>query len=205
MENNNIIRNYEEAIREIKQAYIYKRYKEELGGRKKEDIFNNYPYFFIVGAGISSKVVKTAGRIIDECKSIYKKSYGEIDTQVKKENCDEYSYWFNKAFPHKEIRRIYLEKLIVGKQIPEEVLKLANILSSKEITNLVVTPNFDKFIYQALNLYGEKNILLSERPENVTKLNINSDSLNILHVHGTYEYYDCCNLKSWLKVVQQVR
>ncbi|WP_133014685.1 SIR2 family protein [Clostridium cuniculi] len=91
---------------------------------------------------------------------------------------------------------MYLERLIVGKQIPEEVLKLANILISKEISNLVVTPNFDKFIYQALNLYGEKNILLSERPENVTKLNINSDSLNILHVHGTYEYYDCCNLKS---------
>lgn len=43
---------------------------------------------------------------------------------------------------------------------------------------------------------GEKNIISVDNPTSVPKLNIDNDAINIVHVHGTYEFYDCCNL-SW--------
>ena len=174
------IKNHEEAIKEIKQAYQFCNTENQ-----------EYPYFFIVGAGISASVVKAARGIIDDCKKIC--GYSALDAEVEKKQ-DEYSVWFSKAFPHKETRRKYLENLIKDKPIPEDAVKLAQILCSNQVTNLVVTPNFDKFIFEALDILGEKNIKVADLPSAIPKIDINSKSINIVHVHGTYEFYDCCNL-----------
>lgn len=176
---------YEKAIVEMKRAYHF--FEEGNNDIK------SYPYFFIVGAGISSQVVKTAGAIIEDCKVICKE---EDDELSEGQQNNQYSDWLQKAFPHKESRRKYLESLIVGQKIPEAAAKLASILKSGKVSNLVITPNFDKFILEALNIFGERNILIADRPESVTRLNINSNYINILHVHGTYEFYDLCNLTS---------
>ncbi|MBS2905222.1 hypothetical protein KFV96_29330, partial [Klebsiella pneumoniae] len=94
----------------------------------------------------------------------------------------QYAYWLEKAFPHKETRKRYIKNLIKDKRIPESAIKLANILLSRKVSNLVVTPNFDTFIYDTLKLFGENNIIISDTCKSAGKLNIESNSLNILHV-----------------------
>lgn len=190
----NIIRDYTEAVHEISKAYYFINNdgSDTLYGR---DIYNKpikqYPYFFIAGAGISSESVKTSAQIISECKSICKESQYNRSENVG----EQYSYWLEKAFPHKETRRRYIENLIKDKRIPESTIKLANILLSRKVSNLVVTTNFDTFIYDTLKLFGENNIIISDTCRSAGKLNIESNSLNILHVYGTYEFYDCGNKK----------
>ena len=190
----NIIRNYREAVHEISKAYYF------INDDESDTVYNNelynksvkqYPYFFIAGAGISAECVKTAMQITAECKRICRENQHSIRGNME----EQYSYWMEKAFPHKETRKRYIENLLKDKKIPESVIKLANILQSRKVSNLVVTPNFDTFIYDALNLFGENDILIADTSNSAGKLNIESNSLNILHVYGTYEFYDCCSIQ----------
>lgn len=185
----NVIRDYKEAVNEISKAYYFIN-SNELNVKYEYEFYNKsikqYPYFFITGAGISAESVKTASEIVSECKKIC----GEDQLSISGNIEEQYLYWLEKAFPHKETRKRYLENLVKNKKIPESVVKLANILISRKVSNLVVTPNFDTFIYQALKLFGETDILLADTSQSAGKLNIESNSLNILHVYGTYEFYD---------------
>lgn len=190
----NVIRNYGEAVHEIWKAYYFIN-NDEYDSDDRREFYNKsvkqYPYFFIAGAGISAESVKTAMQITSECKRICRESqYGGIGNME-----EQYLYWLEKAFPHKETRKRYLENLLKDKKIPESVIKLANILQSRKVSNLVVTPNFDTFIYDALKLFGENDIIIADMSKSAGKLNIESNSLNILHVYGTYEFYDCCSIQ----------
>ena len=190
----NIIRNYKEAVYEISKAYYF------INNDESDTVYNNelynkytkqYPYFFIAGAGISAESVKTAMQITAECKRICRENQYSRSGNME----DQYSYWMEKAFPHKETRKRYIENLLKNKKIPESVIKLANILQSRKVSNLVVTTNFDTFIYDTLKLFGENDILLADMSNSAGKLNIESNSLNILHVYGTYEFYDYCSIQ----------
>ncbi len=182
--NDNIIRDYEKAVHEISKAYYF--INEDVSENIKQ-----YPYFFIAGAGISAESVKTADQIIEECRSICSdKFYADTEESIK----NQYIYWIKNAFPHKETRKKYIKNMLNGKKIPESAVKLANILLSRKVANLLVTPNFDTFVYDALKMFGEKNLLVAEMSESAEKLNIRSKNLNIMHVYGTYEFYDCCSL-----------
>ncbi|MGZ7109077.1 MAG: SIR2 family protein, partial [Methanobacterium sp.] len=175
-------RNLQDAVLEIKQACE----------------FNNYPFFFIVGAGISTPSVPLAGEIINECKSIARK-YGIDQTKNSSGNMDEYSYWFEKALPHRKSRQEYLSKLIKNKSVTPANLRLAQILSDRKIGNLVITPNFDDFLSRALHLFG-CNHIVSDHPQVLGKIDEeNNDLIQIVHVHGTYLFYDCCNLGTEIK------
>ncbi|MGG7145195.1 hypothetical protein ACQPVA_00250 [Clostridium butyricum] len=190
----NIIRDYKEAVHEISKAYYFIN-NDESDAVYGQDVYNKsikqYPYFFIAGAGISSESVKTSAQITAECKRICKENQYNRSRNVE----EQYSYWLEKAFPHKETRKRYIKNLIKDKRIPESAIKLANILLSRKVSNLVVTPNFDTFIYDTLKLFGENNIIISDTCKSAGKLNIESNSLNILHVYGTYEFYDCVSQK----------
>ncbi len=190
----NVIRNYREAVHEIWKAYYFINNDEYDSYDRRESYTKSakqYPYFFIAGAGISAESVKTAAQITSECKRICREGqYGGSGNME-----EQYLYWLEKAFPHKETRKRYLENLLKDKKIPESVIKLANILQSRKVSNLVVTPNFDTFIYDALKLFGENDILIADMSKSAGKLNIESNSLNILHVYGTYEFYDCCSIQ----------
>lgn len=61
----NLTRDIENSVNEIKKAYYI---EDEL------------PYFFIVGAGISSPQVKLASQIVDDCKKCVRK----IQRKIKK-------------------------------------------------------------------------------------------------------------------------
>ena len=186
----NIIRGYKNAIHEISKAYYFVD-RDMLNFKYKSNnkAIIEYPYFFIAGSGISNESVKSTSEIISECKKIC----GEGDLNIEEYRADQYSYWVKKAFPHRETRRRYIESLVKNKKIPESVMKLANILISRKVSNLVVTPNFDPFIYESLKMFGESDILLSDNNMSINKLDIESNNLNVLHVHGTYEFYDLFN------------
>lgn len=158
----NIIRNYREAVHEISKAYYF------INNDESDTVYNNelynksvkqYPYFFIAGAGISAECVKTAMQIIAECKRICRENQYSRSGNME----EQYSYWMEKAFPHKETRKRYIENLLKDKKIPESVIKFANILQSRKVSNLVVTPNFDTFIYDTLKLLGENDILIADK------------------------------------------
>lgn len=73
---------------------------------------------------------------------------------------------------------------------------LAQILNNKKIATTVITPNFDNHLVKSLNLLGNYDVFSANNVLDNIALNKNSKTLQIMHVHGTYEFYDCCNLEN---------
>jgi hypothetical protein len=106
----------------------------------------------------------------------------------------EYSSWFQKAFHSPADRQWYLRRLIENQVVSQANLRLAHLLLSKKLSNLVITTNFDDFISRSLTIFGEPYIVC-DHPETIQRIDPESDDLQIVHVHGTYWFYDCCNLE----------
>jgi hypothetical protein len=102
------------------------------------------------------------------------------------------------AFPQAEQRRKYLQEKVQGKNISPATLRLAHLLQDGRIARTVVTPNFDDFLTRALTLFGVPHIIC-DHPHTVRRLATQSETRQILNVHGTYWFYDCCNLKGEIK------
>src|SRR5437588_7310619 len=148
------------------------------------------PYFFLVGAGISKPPVKLASEIVDDCREVAKKYKRDIEP-TDKSLVNAYSYWFSRAYPGLNLRRSYLETLIRDKNISQANFRLAHLLLEKKITNLVVTTNFDDFLLRALTLFGKQPIVC-DHPQTVERIVLSEfDDIQIIHVHGTYWFYDC--------------
>jgi tetratricopeptide (TPR) repeat protein len=151
-------------------------------------------YFFLVGAGISYPPVDLAPAIEDACRVTAHK-YKRTDEPSSKLPIDTYSHWFDKAYPQPSQRQKYLRDLIKDKNISQANFRLAHLLLKKKITNLVVTPNFDDFLLRALTLFGKQPIVC-DHPAMVERVILSHmDEIQIVHVHGTYSFYDCCNLR----------
>jgi tetratricopeptide (TPR) repeat protein len=152
------------------------------------------PFFFILGAGISAPTIPLASEIESECKAIAALHGRTVEPKIKTQ-IESYSHWFGLAFPNAEQRQQYLRKKIQGKLISPAVFRLAHLLMNRCTGNLVVTPNFDDFLSRALTLFGEQHIVC-DHPSTIGRISIESDDIQIIHVHGTYWFYDCCNLKA---------
>ncbi|MBI4490118.1 MAG: SIR2 family protein [Deltaproteobacteria bacterium] len=146
-----------------------------------------------MGAGISHPPIPLAWEIEEKCKAIAKQ-YGRTEQPPGLSPLDAYSHWFAKALPNPIQRQRYLRKLIEGKPISQANLRLAHLLLEETITNVVVTTNFDDFIAKALTLFGRSPIVC-DHPLTVERIDPEQDDLQIIHVHGTYWFYDCCNLR----------
>jgi hypothetical protein len=59
---------------------------------------------------------------------------------------------------------------------------------------LVVTTNFDDFLSRALILFGKHHIIC-DHPRTLERFDLESEDIQIIHIHGSYWFYDCCNLK----------
>ena len=156
----------------------------------KEDVS---PFFFLVGAGISHPPIPLASDIIEHCKVTAGK-YGKIKPPLEKQSIDEYSHWFQQAYPQPIQRQNYLRNLIEGKAISAANFRLAHLMLEKTITNIVVTTNFDDFLSQALTLFGKQHIVC-DHPNTVERIDTEQKDIQIIHVHGTHWFYDCCNLQ----------
>src|ERR1035437_2167860 len=150
------------------------------------------PFFFMVGAGISSPPVPLASAIVEELKS-------QADQEAlaqgppESEPLKAYSWWFEQCFPQPQQRQEYLRSLIDKKPISQANFRLAHLLLNQPITNLVVTTNFDDFLSRALSLFGEQHVTC-DHPATTARIDPEKKELQIVHVHGSYWFYDCCNL-----------
>ena len=153
------------------------------------------PFFFLVGGGISFPPIPLASEIVEHCKDKVAKECTRTTEPPGKqpERIDIYSHWFDQAYPQPSDRQEYLRELIEGKPVSHANLYLAHLLLEKTITNLVVTPNFDDFLSRALTLFGKPHIVC-DHPGTVGRIHPDHDDIQIIHVHGTYWFYDCCNL-----------
>ncbi|MCU0585575.1 MAG: caspase family protein [Desulfobacterales bacterium] len=170
------------AVMEIRQAC------DELS-----ESAHRSPFFFIVGAGISHPPVPLAASVIAHCREVAT-HYQRAIPPAAGQALDEYSHWFGLAYPGARQRQQYLRSLIEKKPLSLASLRLAHLLSSHKLTNLVVTTNFDDFIARALRLFGEEPAVC-DHPRTVGRIDRERADIQILHVHGSYLFYDCANLR----------
>ena len=196
------IYNLKEAIKQI---------WETVKISEEEGEFVYYPYLFIVGAGISVPEILPASGIVHECKEKVKELCEEDDFKAICERAKRltansaayYSFWFEQAYKNKIHRQQYLKKIINDARISTSNLLLAQILNSKKIATTVVTPNFDNQLMKSLNLLGNYNVFSANNMMDNDALISNSKEIQIMHVHGTYEFYDCCNLEHEITKIAQ--
>ncbi len=174
------------AVAEIKDACDFNIKKEKRS-----------PFFFLVGAGISYPPVPLSAQIIEHCQA-HASRHGPIDEPTNLSSMARYSFWFERAYRQPEHRRDYLSSLINGKQISRANFRLAHLLLGEDghtpVTDLVVTPNFDDFLARALRIFGKSHIVC-DHPATTTRLAaVEPGELKILHVHGTFSFYDAKNL-----------
>ncbi|HLG16872.1 MAG TPA: tetratricopeptide repeat protein [Blastocatellia bacterium] len=173
--------NLKRAVTEIKQAC------DGVKGSQRT------PFFFIVGAGISHPSVPLAPDLVKDF-SKTAGDYGKTNEPQSKRDVDNYAHWFEQAHPQRIDRQQYLHDLIKDRPISHANLRLAHLLLTKRITNLVVTPNFDDFLTRSLHLFGMQHVVC-DHPNTVERVDHErQDTIQIVHVHGTYWFYDCCNL-----------
>lgn len=172
------------------------------------------PYIYIVGAGISAPEILTANGIIEHCQKKIRELYASDEKEVSRifeeaetyavNSTKYYSYWFGQAYKNKKHRQQYLKDIIERARISSSNLLLAQILNSKEIATTVITTNFDNQLVKSLNLLGNYDVFSANNVLDNIALDKNSKSIQILHAHGTYEFYDCCNLENEIiKVAHQ--
>lgn len=164
------------------------------------------PYLFIVGAGISVPEILPASGIVKHCQDKVKELYGDNEEELNSifdkagtltvNSAEYYSYWFGQAYKNKIHRQQYLKSIISKARISTSNLLLAQVLNSRKIATTVITPNFDDQLLKSLNLLGNYNVFSANNVLDNIALSKNSNEIQIMHVHGTYQFYDCCNLKN---------
>jgi hypothetical protein len=148
----------------------------------------------LVGSGLSYPPVPLASSVVGYCKETVRGRGENIEEPKDMNSMASYSFWFNRAFEQPITRQKYLQSLIEGQNISHANFRLAHLLIAKHISNIVVTPNFDDFLARALILFGRQP-LVCDYPEMVTRIDPDEqEKIQIIHVHGTYPYYDCVNL-----------
>lgn len=173
--------NLKQAVTQIKQAC------DGIEESKRS------PFFFVVGAGISYPPVPLASDLVKAFRENAGR-YSDLEEPQGKRSIDEYSHWFEQAYPQRIDRQRFLRELTKAKTISHANLRLAHLLLSRKITNLVVTTNFDDFLTRALHLFGSQQIVC-DHPKTVQRIAVDEQNdIQIVHVHGTYWFYDCCNL-----------
>jgi hypothetical protein len=116
------------------------------------------PFFFIVGAGVSNPPIPLSSEIERKCraKAI---ADGEPDLAPTGDAMKDYSHWFDCAYPHAAERQRYLQDLLRGQPISAANLRLAHILESGRVADIVVTPNFDDLLARGLTLFGKECVV----------------------------------------------
>jgi len=149
------------------------------------------PFFFIAGAGVSNPPIPLAREIEERCKK-EANLYDDTKPPELKTSMDSYSYWMRKAYPTPDELKSFLHGLMEGKPISKANFRLAHLLLDGRLARTVFTPNFDDMLTRSLDIFGERP-LVCDHPLTVDRMWIGSENIQIIHVHGSYRYYDCCN------------
>jgi hypothetical protein len=155
------------------------------------------PFVFVAGAGISYPSVPLAGWITKECEKLARGK--GVNVGPKSDSpIDRYSHWFEKAYPDPTARQEYIQRLVQAKPISPANFRLAHLLI-EGFTNLVITPNFDTFLSRALRIFGHDKFRVCDHPATTARITPELGQTQIVHVHGTFQFYDVVNLKGELE------
>lgn len=147
------------------------------------------PFFLVVGAGISAPSVPLAAEIVRACRAkAAKEPPPSFPTPL-----DEYSYWWEQAFWDPTDRQEYLRGLIEREKVTPANLRIAHLLIAPRIFRTVLTVNFDDFVRRALTLFGREHVVC-DHPLTASRITADSENVQVVHIHGAYYFYDCCNL-----------
>lgn len=152
------------------------------------------PFFFVVGAGVSHPAIPLASEIEAHCKDEARK-IGITREPPSQSQLDLYSHWFAAAYPNPIERQSYIRCLVENVPLSPASLRLAHLLLKKAVSTMVVTPNFDNFVSKALTIFGNSDFRLCDHPETTDRIDPEAEEIQIVHVHGTYWFYDLANLK----------
>jgi tetratricopeptide (TPR) repeat protein len=108
---------------------------------------------------------------------------------------EEYFALIEKAFKDVRIRWEYFKDKVSNKPISVSNILLAQILKSKKISSIVITPNFDDFLSRALSLMDIPHVTI-DNPQVMDRFKLERDEIQIIHTHGTYKFYDICNTQN---------
>jgi tetratricopeptide (TPR) repeat protein len=163
------------------------------GGKLQGKGEDRSPFFFLVGAGVSAGPIKLAREVAAECRD---RVNGNSDSPGPPDSDPQemYSYWVERAFPQPRQQQDYFRQMMEGKPISAATLRLAHILTDSRTPKIIVTPNFDDALSRAVRLFGREPVIC-DHPATTSRINLNSDDIRIIHVHGTYWFYDLVNLK----------
>jgi tetratricopeptide (TPR) repeat protein len=148
-------------------------------------------HFFMVGSGISSPEVPLAAEMVERFKVEVAKEKGP-QPPAAETPASEYQMWFQAAYPAPAQRQDFLDGLIRKKPISRASFRLAHLLVTGRVTNLVVTSNFDDFVSRALHLFGHPHIVC-DHPATTRRVDAVRKEVQLVHTNGTYRFYDSCN------------
>jgi hypothetical protein len=152
------------------------------------------PFCFMVGAGISHPPLPLASEILAECRAEAQEYGRSTPPQPNASQLDAYSHWFEQAHPQPEDRQRYLRRLMENAVISRANFRLAHLLIEGAVSNLVLTANFDDLLSRALTLFGRRHIVC-DHPGALQRIDLlENRDVQIIHLHGSYWFYDCCNL-----------
>lgn len=168
---------------------------------EKKHSEEGFPYFFLIGAGVSAPEIKDASRMAADCAVLAEKQYlgdfvryKQLLTQAEKYADDPgrlYSFWLRAAFQNKKERRQYLKTLVEPAKISTANLLLGQLLCSKRLAASVLSANFDDKLAQALSLLGARGVFIADDPCDCSDISPSDGQLQLIYVNGTYPFYDC--------------
>jgi tetratricopeptide (TPR) repeat protein len=152
-------------------------------------------FFFVAGAGISMPSVPVARQMIEEWKQMVGTGAAPVIKNPSPTTLDLYEAWFQTACFDNQSRQQYMRKKIENQLLPPASYKLAKIINYGKLSNIVVTTNFDTFLFKALGYLGCEPLLYDHPQTANDRFDMSRSDPQLVHVHGTYMFYDCANLR----------
>jgi len=149
-------------------------------------------FFFMTGAGVSHPAIPLACQIAAECEAIAKKQE-TWQMPTEKGQAPAYAWYLQQAYPSPQDRKDYFEGLVKKAYVTKAIFRLSHLLIEPSVTNLVVTANFDDLLSKALNLFGVQHVIC-DHSETTQRIELDSEQVQIVHIHGSHRFYDLCNL-----------
>ena len=172
---------------------------EEIRDTKKTHE-GTWPYFFIVGAGISVKNgdgpgIPLAREIVEYCEQRARDENRKL-APANASLADRYMYYLEEVLYDATKRQDYLAELIEpgGKRqkIPLANTLLAQILLDRQTPFVVTTTNFDDFLLRALLLFDARPVIV-EHAQAAGRVDATNSEIQVVHVHGTFRHYEMKN------------
>ena len=163
-----------------------------------------FPFFLVVGSGISHPQIPLASGIEELCrKKLTERGRDLVSLTLDgKPALERYATLFETAYTQPEDRQEFLHDLIHRAPVSAANFRLAHLLGELQLTNLIFTPNFDEMLTRACRLLGY-DVVVCDHPKTTRRIRLGADLPQIVHVHGTHWFYDCCNLKDEIEAQAQ--